>query len=196
MIRTRSQLALALALAFGSGLASAQEMAFHLDPQQSRVDFSLGASLHTVHGAFRMKDSTIRFNPSTGAASGEFVVDATSGDTGNQGRDKKMHREILESGRFPEIRLAVQSLQGSVSAASPSQVQVSGILTLHGTEHPFAVSAPVHVNGSHAEADVSFEVPYIQWGLKNPSTFILRVSDKVAVVVHAVGTLTESVPVK
>jgi hypothetical protein len=30
-------------------------------------------------------------------------VDATSGDTGNTGRDHKMHQEILESQRYPEI---------------------------------------------------------------------------------------------
>jgi hypothetical protein len=30
-------------------------------------------------------------------------------------------------------------------------------------------------------------IPYIKWGLKNPSTFILRASDKVEIDIHAVG---------
>jgi hypothetical protein len=33
-------------------------------------------------------------------------------------------------------------------------------------------------------------VPYIKWGLKNPSTFIFRVSDTVDISIQAVGQLS------
>jgi hypothetical protein len=36
---------------------------------------------------------------------------------------------------------------------------------------------------------MKFLVPYVKWGLKNPSTFILRVDDKVTIDVHAVGQI-------
>jgi len=51
---------------------------------------------------------------------------------------------------------------------------------------------PVQINHDHASADVHFIVPYVKWGLKNTSTFILRVSDKVNIDVHAVGHLADS----
>ena len=81
----------------------AQESVVQLDPAQTKIEFSLGGNFHTVHGKFALKSSAIRFDPSSGKISGAIVVDATSGDSGNSGRDKKMHREILESAKFPEI---------------------------------------------------------------------------------------------
>jgi polyisoprenoid-binding protein YceI len=168
----------------------AQEFVFHLDPSQSRVDFTLGDVLHTVHGTFRMKSGSLELNPATGKASGMLVVDATSGDSGNSSRDHKMHKEILESAKYPEIRFAVKAIHGSLPTDGTSQVQLSGVMTLHGGDHAFTVTAPVQVSHSRATADVPFVVPYVQWGLKNPSTFLLRVSDKVDIVVHAVGSLS------
>src|SRR5947209_3291321 len=93
-----------LLLALSSPIAAvAQEMQFQLDPAQSKVDFVLGDVLHTVHGTFNLKPSTIYFDPQNGTASGGFVVDATSGNSGSKGRDKKMHKEILESAKYPDI---------------------------------------------------------------------------------------------
>src|SRR6202162_878052 len=81
----------------------AQESIVQLDPAQAKIEFSLDGNFHTVHGKFALKSSTIRFDSSSGKISGAIVVDATSGDSGNSGRDKKMNREILESAKFPEI---------------------------------------------------------------------------------------------
>ena len=78
----------------------AQESVVQLDTAQTNtIDFSLNDVLHKVHGIFRLKNGTIRFDPYTGKASGAIIVDATSGDSGNGSRDGRMHREILESGR-------------------------------------------------------------------------------------------------
>ena len=188
----RMKWAVALWILFAAaGVAAAQQMAFRVDPAQSNVDFTLGDVLHTVHGTFHMKSSTVQFDPSTGAASGELMVDATSGDSGSKGRDKKMHKEVLESAKYPEIRFTVQSFQGKLIENGTADVQLTGIMILHGSDHPFRVSAPVKLTGESAAADVHFVVPYVKWGMKNPSTFILRVDDKVDIVVHAVGTITE-----
>jgi polyisoprenoid-binding protein YceI len=77
----------------------AQEMTLELDPANARIEFTLAATLHPVHGTLALKSGTIHFNPSNGAASGLLVVDATAGGSGNTGHDHKMHTEILESQR-------------------------------------------------------------------------------------------------
>jgi polyisoprenoid-binding protein YceI len=69
--------------------AIAQTDVFTVNPAQSKVDFILGGNLHTVHGVFQFKPGSIQFDPTTGAASGELIVDANSGDSGNGMRDRK-----------------------------------------------------------------------------------------------------------
>jgi len=76
-------LSLLFVLLVTSYAAFAQQRSFTFDPPQTRVDFTLGDVLHTVHGEFRLKRGTIQLDSSSGTASGELVVDATSGDSGN-----------------------------------------------------------------------------------------------------------------
>jgi len=171
----------------------AQESVFILDPASSSVEFTLGASLHTVHGTFKLKSGEIHFDPSKGSAGGAIVVDALSGESGNEGRDKKMHREILESPKFSEIVFVPIHIEGTVAPQGTSQIAVSGVMKLHGQDHEMILNFALQLGTSGQEqATTRFSVPYVKWGLKNPSTFILRVSDSVDIDVHASGQLTSA----
>jgi polyisoprenoid-binding protein YceI len=110
-------------------------MTLELDPANTRIEFTLAATLHTMRGTFALKSGIIHFNPSNGAAGGLVVVDATSGDTGNTGRDRKMHQEILESQRYPEITFTPTRMSSKVEPEGDSKVQVDGIVRLHGSDH-------------------------------------------------------------
>jgi len=167
----------------------AQDMTLELDPANTKIDFTVEATLHTVHGTFALKSGTIHFNPSTGAASGLVVVSATSGDSGNKSRDHKMHREILESQRYPEASFTPTKLSGTVAPEGESIVQVEGVLGLHGSDHAIALAVPVQVTGNSLTARAHMVIPYTEWGLKNPSTLFLHVSNKVAIDITAVGHL-------
>src|ERR1700736_4039901 len=81
---------------FSAGL---REIEF--DSAKCTVQFTLGALLHTVHGTFKVKDATARFDPASGRASGQIEVDVRSGETGDSARDRQMHDNVLESNRFP-----------------------------------------------------------------------------------------------
>lgn len=189
---------------------AAQEAVISLDPAHTTIDMTLGATMHTVHGVFRLKSGQIRFNPPTGAASGAIVVDATSGDTGNGSRDKKMHGEILESAKFPEIIFtpnhvnlhanaqpsaqtspqAGTQLQALLAQHGAFQVDVSGLLRLHGSDHPMRLLISVEPTAvNQLQVSTQFPIPYIEWGLKNPSTFVLRVSNTVDIDVRATAQI-------
>jgi len=165
----------------------AQEVVVNFDPAATQVEFTLGATLHTVHGVFKLKSGQIHFDPATGKAGGVIVLDATSGNTGNSSRDQKMHGEILESAKFPEIAFSPARVTGPAAdmlAGKPVQLQIAGVFHLHGQDHPMTIPvsvAPASGQGqpNRLQASTKFDVPFIQWGLKNPSTFVLRVSDTV-----------------
>ena len=181
--------------AFAASSACAQEAAVTLDPAQTTIEFTLDSTLHTVHGTFKLKSGHISFDPATGKASGAIVVDSTSGDSDNKSRDKKMHEEILESQKYPEIVFTPQHVKGAIKPQGASQVEVSGVFRIHGQDHDltmtFSVQPPA---GDKIEASTQFSVPYVQWGIKSASTFLLRASDTVKVEVHASGQFIPAGP--
>ena len=173
----------------------AQDSEFTPDPANTTLEFTLGASLHTVHGTFKLKNGTIHFDPAKGTASGQIVVDATSGESGNDGRDKKMHQEILESPKFSDVVFVPTRMQGTIAPQGTSHIAITGLLKLHGQDHEVTLDFSVTPEASgRTQAIAHFEIPYVKWGLKNPSTFILRVNDSVEVDIHAIGQLTPISP--
>jgi polyisoprenoid-binding protein YceI len=165
------------------------EVTLNLDLLQSKLHWTLDSTLHTVHGTFALKRSAVKFVPATGSASGEFVADATSGQSGNDGRDKKMHNEILESARYSEVIFRVKRIEGKVLAQGSSNVQVHGTFVLHGVEHELTVPVEAELNGNRWKGSAKFSVPYIQWGLKSPNTFLLKADPTVEIELELSGTL-------
>jgi polyisoprenoid-binding protein YceI len=182
-------LGLLLAVGLWTGTVGAQEMTVELDPAKTRIEFTMAATLHTVHGSFLLKNGTIHFNPSTGSASGLVVVDARSGNSGNKGRDRKMHREIIESERYPQITLTPTKLSGKFERQGDSTVELEGKFKLHGSEHSITLAIPIQMKGNEVSGRTHFAVPYVEWGLKNPSTMFLHVSDTVVIDIAAAGQI-------
>jgi polyisoprenoid-binding protein YceI len=118
-------------------------------------------------------------------------VDADNGDSGNKARDRKMKKEILETQDYPDITFTPRQVKGAIASQGKSQLELDGIMVLHGQSHPMEMAVPLTVSGDTVSADIPFEIPYVKWGLKNPSTLFLRVSEKVEINVHVVGRFTE-----
>jgi polyisoprenoid-binding protein YceI len=168
---------------------AASEITFGIDPAQSKVRWTLESTVHTVHGSFAFKKGSIHVDASTGTASGEIVVDATSGNSGNDGRDKKMHREVLESGKYSNIIFRPDRVEGQISQQGICNVQIHGNLLLHGSEHEITVPIQGELAGDHWAGSAKFHVPFIAWGLKNPSNFFLKVNHTVEIEVELKGSL-------
>ena len=169
--------------------ARAEQSALVLDPAASRISFTLDATGHTVEGTMALKSGRIAFDPATGAASGEIVLDLKSAQTGNNGRDKDMHAKVLETGKYPTATFRAEKIRGTVAPSGTSQVTLDGTLSFHGGDHKVSLPAKVDVDNGKVKADTKLQIPYVEWGLHDPSMFILRVAKVVDVKVHAAGTL-------
>ncbi len=157
-----------------------------LDPAHTEVRFTLSAFLHTVHGSFKIISGGLEFDPATGRASGTILLDARSAETGNSDRDKTMHASVLESGKYPTITFTINHVDGSLP-----NVNLQGMVNLHGSDHPLTIPVHVQQNGGQFTASSTFVVPYVGWGLKNPSNALLHVKDTVTLDIAASGTLTQ-----
>jgi polyisoprenoid-binding protein YceI len=150
---------------------------------------SLGNGRRTRDYCRRRANKVLPLDPLGGRVSREIVVDAKSGDSGSGMRDRKMHREILESERYPEIAFRPDRVQGTVVPEGKSTVQVREIFSIHGTDHESTVPADLEMGPDHWTATVHFTIPYVKWGMKNPSTLFLRVDDSVQIDLVAAGSL-------
>ncbi len=167
----------------------ASKIVLGVDPAQSKVHWTLGSTVHTVHGSFAFKKGNLQLDTSTGKASGEIVVDATSGNSGNDGRDKKMHKEVLESARYAEVIFRPDRVEGKITPQETFTVQVHGVFLLHGSEHELTVPIQAELAGDHWMGTAKFNVPFIDWGLKNPSNFFLKVNHAVEIDLELKGSL-------
>jgi polyisoprenoid-binding protein YceI len=170
-----------------AALCQSQQLRLEFNPSKTTIAFTLGDILHTVHGSFELKRGDVEYKIAAKSVSGNVIVDATSGQSGNHSRDRKMHKEILESARFPEINFHPDRVEGNVGTLGASNIQVHGIFSIHGIDHELTMPVKVEVFPDHWTADTHFTIPYVKWGIKNPSTFLLRVSESVEIDVHASG---------
>ena len=166
--------------------AGAQETSLQIDPASTKVEFTLADVLHTVHGVFALKRGDMRFDAS-GKAEGELVVDAASGQSGSEARDHRMRANVLEADRFPEIIFRPDRVEGRVASQGASQVRVHGMFEIHGQAHEITMPFEVEADGGQYNATGTFQVPYVKWGMKNPSTLFLRVNETVSITIHTLA---------
>ncbi len=171
--------------------ALAQHQTFVVNPNACEVKMTLNTTHELVTGTFHVQSGSIEFDRSTPKMSGSVVVLAGSGKTGNGSRDKKMNKDILEVEHYATVSFEPKTYTGAIARSGDSTIQVTGIFTLLGTPHEITLPMLVQLDGASATAKAHFVVPYLQWGLKNPSFMIWKADKDVAIDLNLVGTISK-----
>ena len=167
--------------------ALGQQLSVNFDPAATKINWSLNGNVHTTHGTFRLKAGHVVVNAANGHISGELVVEAESGESGNGQRDKRMKKEILETDKYPEIRFKVTGLEGAEPLKNESDVRVVGQMSIHGASHEVTIPLQIRLNGNEFSGHGKLVIPYVDWGIKDPSNFLFKVAKTVDIELAAAG---------
>jgi polyisoprenoid-binding protein YceI len=185
----RQAIVLAVIAALQALPTTAEERILRLDPETTEITFTLGTTSRRIEGSFRLQEGEVQFDPDSGLVSGRVVADATSGDTGKKYRNRNMHVKVLESDRYPEIVFLPERFDGIVPADGHSTLVVHGTLQIHGEQHRLSIQVEIDVDDDQLVATGSLRIPYVDWGLKDPSYFVHRVEKHVDVTIKMFGRL-------
>jgi polyisoprenoid-binding protein YceI len=191
------------------GLASAAwaqsdspAITLHFDPATTEIHYTAGGALHRINGTFALKGGQLAFDPATGVAQGQILVDAASGHSNDKKFDARMQSVVLESQKYPELFFHPEKSVGMLKPGPEQQgeqhVTLIGSFNIHGGDHPLKVDTLITLHGDQATAKTEFDVPYVDWGMKDASTMLMH--DKhvhITMVAHAtVEGLTGAKPAK
>jgi polyisoprenoid-binding protein YceI len=171
--------------------ALAQHQTFVVNPDTSEVKMTLKTTHELVNGAFHVQSGSIEFDRDTPKMLGSVVVLAGSCKTGNDSRDNKMNKDILRVEQYATVSFEPKTYTGVIARSGDSNLQVTGIFTLLGTPHEISIPILVHLEGTTATAKAHFVVPYVQWGLKNPSFLVWKADNDVAIDLFLAGRLSQ-----
>jgi polyisoprenoid-binding protein YceI len=177
---------IALAVIFAPA-ALAQHQTFVVNPDASEVKMRLNTTHEVVNGIFHVYSGSVDFDRAVSKISGIVIVTAGSGKTGNDSRDKKMNKDILKVDQYTSISFAPKSYTGTIAQSGDSTIQVSGVFTLLGAPHDLTIPMQIHLDGSKATAKAQFVIPYVRWGLKNPSFLFWKAENDVAIDLNLAG---------
>jgi len=180
-----------LAIAVLTPAAIAQHQTFTVNPDASEVKMTLKTTHEIVNGTFHVQSGSIAFDRSTAMMSGSIDVLAGSGKTGNDSRDKKMNKDILQVEQHAKVSFEPKSYTGVIAPSGYSTIQITGIFTLLGIPHEIALPVLVDLEGAAATVKAHFVVPYVQWGLKNPSFLIWKADNDVTIDLFLTGQLSK-----
>jgi polyisoprenoid-binding protein YceI len=180
---------LACLIAAATASPALAQTQYQIDAATSQVLFSLGG-FHDVAGHFSVSSGEITFDRKTGAMSGTVQVNAASGNSDDSSRDKKMDKDQLKVTKFPTITFAPTKFTGTLNDSGDSSIQVQGTFTLLGKPHDITVPMTVNINGTACTAKGSFTIPYVEWGVKDPSNFLMHMDKQVKIGLAFSGTLS------
>lgn len=100
-----------------------------------------------------------------------------------------MHKNVLESAKYPEAVFVPDQVLGTFALKGESAVKVHGTFTIHGGTHEAVLAVKANAGERKLKATITFSLPYVAWGMKDPSNLFLRVNNTVDLEIVASGEI-------
>lgn len=175
-----------LALFAVPSLAQAQNK-FEIVPSKSSITFTISTTFNEIEGkAPSFKGSLDIPDPAKDLATGTtatITIDTKTMETGNKGRDKDMHEDVIESAKFPEIKLVIKKITADSALYSYT---VTADLTMHGVTKSISFkTSALSFTGDGGKLALSIsgkvKVNITNWGMTPPSIVVNKVSPDVTI---------------
>lgn len=158
----------------------ANATAYRIDPASGEAGFDLKATMHTVHGTTGGVGGDVRVEPDAAGAlklSGRIEIDAASLDTQNDKRDATLHGKSLLVASFPKIVFEPEHFVPSGPAGADGAISgaLSGRLTIRGVTREQEMTTTLTPRGNRIAASGTFDVAWPEFGVPDPSFFVVRV---------------------
>ncbi len=158
--------------------------AFGHDHLISATKFSGEVKVNTA----KMEDSAVSFSADSAAL--KVIDPGESEKDRNEVQATMLGTQVLDVARFPQIDFSSTAVKVSSSSGGKFELQVTGILTLHGTQKPITLPAHVQIADDGALA-CDTEISFLQseFGITpyKAAGGAVRVKDKVTLAFHIVA---------
>ena len=126
-------------------LAEAKPLTWKIDPNHSRVSFSIRHIFSKVPGTFDAFSGTIQFDPEKpAAASTQIEIDAKSINTNVERRDNDLRSaNLFDVEKYPTLSFA----STGVKDLGNGKLEIAGNLTMHGVTKPVTLDATLLGSG-------------------------------------------------
>jgi polyisoprenoid-binding protein YceI len=172
---------------FAPTFAQAQST-FEILPSKSSVTFMISTTFNEIEGKAKTFRGSLSIPDTTGkdiatGTTATITVDTKSMETGNKGRDKDMHKDVLESEKHPEIKITIKKITADTALYT---YKVSADITMHGITKTvdFKTSA-LSFAGADGKLSLSIsgkvKINMSNWGMNPPSIVVNKVSPDVVV---------------
>lgn len=168
-------------------LSAALAAPLSMAPADGQIGFRASASLHDFDG--RAESFTGAFDPAAGV--GQLVIPVVGLRTGLGPRDSRMQEFALDRLHFPEVRLSVDRVSGTLDALRAGQgggtLNMAGTLTIRDVSRPISVPATFAWEGEALRLTGALPLRWTDWGVPDASTVLSTLGPELTITFDVLG---------
>jgi polyisoprenoid-binding protein YceI len=97
--------------------------------------------------------------------------------------------DFFDVEKYPQITFTARHCDVQMEPDGAFHARLQGVMTVHGADHEMILDAEGHLSGGDIVATSHLSIPYVEWGMKDPSLLLLTVEKNVDIDVATTGRI-------